>query len=69
MVRHDKNKLNETIMWISVLYYTNTLTTGVHVASLANIIPALILTTLATTGVHVASLANIIPALILTTLA
>jgi hypothetical protein len=42
---------------------------GVHVASLANIIPALILTTLATTGVHVASLANIIPALISTTLA
>jgi hypothetical protein len=39
-----------------------------HVASLANIIPALILTTLATTGVHVASLANIIPVLILTTL-
>jgi hypothetical protein len=38
-------------------------------ASLANIIPALIVTTLVTTGVHVASLANIIPALILTTLA
>jgi hypothetical protein len=41
----------------------------VHVASLANIIPALISTTLATKGVHVASLANIIPALISTTLA
>jgi uncharacterized membrane protein SirB2 len=37
-------------------------------ASLANIIPALILTTLVITGVHVASLANIIPALISTTL-
>jgi hypothetical protein len=50
------------------LISTAVATTGVHVASLANIIPVLILTTLVTTGVHVASLANIILALILTTL-
>jgi hypothetical protein len=37
---------------------TTLATTGVNIASLANIIPALISTTLATMGVHVASLAT-----------